>query len=120
MEEKIKNFRDLKIWKRGTDLTIKIYRLTDQFPKSETYGLAIQMQRAAVSVPSNIAEGFRRQYAKEYKQFLCIALGSCGELETQVEVAHRLEYVYSEDYLALIQEIEEICKMIHGLMKTLF
>ena len=118
--EKVKNFRDLKIWQRGIELVEKIYKLTDRFPKSEIYNLSIQMQRSSISIPSNIAEGFRRQYAKEYKQFLCVALGSCGELETQIEIAHRLEYISSEDHLAFIGEIEELCKMIHGLIKILF
>ena len=76
MESKIKNFRDLQVWKLGRK----------HFLREELYGLAAQMRRAAVSIPSNVAEGFNRRHNKEYRQFLYIALGSCAELETQIEV----------------------------------
>jgi len=82
--EKIKNFQDLRIWQKGIEVVKDIYILTKKFPKEELYGLTSQMRRSAVSIPSNIAEGFRRYHNKEYKQFLYIALGSCAELETQI------------------------------------
>ncbi|GAF73329.1 unnamed protein product, partial [marine sediment metagenome] len=81
MTEKIKNFQDLRIWQKGIEVLKDIYILTKKFPKEELYGLTSQMRRSAVSIPSNIAEGFRRYHNKEYKQFLYIALGSCAELE---------------------------------------
>jgi four helix bundle protein len=77
------------------------------------------MRRAAVSIPSNIAEGFRRKHAKEYRQFLGIALGSCGELETQLEVARRLAYLDKEQYQKLVEELEYLCRMTQTLMGKL-
>jgi len=79
MAEKIKNFQDLRIWQVGIEVVKDIYILTKKFPKEELYGLNSQMRRSAVSIPSNIAEGFRRYHNKEYKQFLYMALGSCAE-----------------------------------------
>jgi len=93
MPEKIKNFRDLDIWNKGVEIVKDAYRTANSFPKQETYGLASQMKRCSVSIPSDIAEGFNRFHNKEYKQFLYIALGSCAELETQIEVAEELKYI---------------------------
>ncbi len=84
MAVKIKNFRDLEIWKRSMKLVEEIYNLTRAFPKDEIYGLTGQLRRAAVSIPSNIAEGFARFHNKEYRQFLYMSLGSCAELTTQL------------------------------------
>jgi len=81
MTEKIKNFEDLRIWQKGIEVVKDVYILTKKFPKEELYGLTSQMRRSAVSIPSNIAEGFRRYHNKEYKQFLYIVLGSCAELD---------------------------------------
>ncbi|MFC1496975.1 four helix bundle protein [Verrucomicrobiota bacterium] len=81
-ETKIRNFRDLDVWQKGMQIVIEIYRITKEFPKDELYGLISQMRRAAISVPSNIAEGFGRFHNKEYRQFLYVAQGSCAELET--------------------------------------
>lgn len=93
MEEKIRNFRDLNIWKLGMEIVEDIYRLTKRFPPNEVYGLTAQMRRSAVSIPANIAEGFARNYNKEYRQFLYMSLGSCAELETHIEIAQRLKYL---------------------------
>ena len=90
MTEKIKNFQDLRIWQKGIEVVKEIYILTKKFPKEELYGLTSQMRRSAVSIPSNIAEGFRRYHNKEYKQFLYIAMGSCAELETQIIISYEL------------------------------
>ena len=117
---KINNFKDLRIWRQGMDLVQEIYAITKNFPPQEVYGLTAQMRRAAVSVPSNIAEGFRRKHSREYRQFLATALGSCGELETQVEIAKRLGYLPLDNAKALIDQIESICKMTQTLMKRLF
>jgi len=109
MTEKIKNFQDLRIWQKGIEVVKDIYILTKKFPKEELYGLTSQMRRSAVSIPSNIAEGFRRYYNKEYKQFLYIALGSFAELETQIIIANELDYIDETDKTEIIEKIKYIC-----------
>ncbi len=101
------------------DLAEGVYNVTEDFPARETYGLTAQMRRSAVSIPSNIAEGFRRRPAKEYKQFLGITLGSCGELETQLDVARRLGYLDTERYKGFIADLEYLCRMTHTLIGKL-
>ena len=118
-EMKIKSFKDLKIWERSVELVKVIYDLTKTFPKEELYGLTSQIRRAAVSVPSNIAEGFARYHNKEYKQFLYTSLGSCAELSTQLIIAERLNYLDNEKADILFGEIEEISKMTMALIKKL-
>ena len=118
-EMKIKSFKDLKIWERSVELVKAIYDLTKTFPKEELYGLTSQIRRAAVSVPSNIAEGFARYHNKEYKQFLYTSLGSCAELSTQLIIAERLNYVKKEQSKILLNEIDEISKMTMALIKKL-
>jgi len=86
----IKSFRGLDIWKLGKELVIDIYKLTQNFPKAEIFGIVSQLRRASISVPSNIAEGFSRYRNNEYRRFLFIALGSCAELETQIEICSDL------------------------------
>jgi four helix bundle protein len=88
----VKSFRDLDAWRLGLELAEKIYECTGSFPKSELFGLTSQMRRAAVSVPSNIAEGRTRSSTKEFLQFISIARGSLAELVTQLELAKRLGY----------------------------
>jgi four helix bundle protein len=88
----IKSFRDLKVWQRSMEMAKAVYRLTQAFPKEEIYGLRSQMRRAAVSIPSNIAEGHGRLGTREYRQFLGIARGSNFELQTQLEIARSLGY----------------------------
>lgn len=90
MTETVRSYKELKVWQKGIEVVKLIYAITDKFPKSETYGLASQMQRAAVSVPSNIAEGQARQHTKEFRQFLHTSLGSVAELDTQLIVAVEL------------------------------
>jgi len=119
MENKIRRFTDLRVWQKGIELVKEVYNLTKSFPKDERYGLSMQMRRAAVSIPSNIAEGFRRKYAKEYKQFLRIALGSCAELETQIVIAKELGYADSDKEKELVGSIDYICRMIFNLEKKL-
>ena len=96
-----------------------IYKLTEKFPKQETYGLTSQMRRSAVSIPSNIAEGFRRYHNKEYKQFLYISLGSCAELETQITIAKKLQYMQEDKKTVLLEKLDHICRMISNLLKKL-
>ena len=87
---KTQSFKDLIVWQKSRDLAVAIYRLTEQFPKSELYGLTNQMRRAVISISSNIAESYHRFHAKEKRQFLAIAFGSGAELESQLEVAKML------------------------------
>ena len=119
MTEKIKNFQDLRIWQTGIEVVKDIYILTKKFPKEELYGLTSQMRRSAVSIPSNIAEGFRRYHNKEYKQFLYIALGSCAELETQIIIANELDYINETNTTEFIEKIKYICRMTTKLIQKL-
>lgn len=89
--------KDLDVWKLSIDLVVDIYKLSESFPKSEVYGLTSQIRRAAVSIPSNIAEGSARKNTKEYIQFLYIALGSLAEMETQLIICQRLNYISTFD-----------------------
>ena len=117
--ESVRNHRDLLVWQRAMELVVECYQLTRSFPKSETYGLSSQLQRAAVSVPANIAEGHGRRSTKSYLQFLSIATGSLSELDTHVELAHRLGYV-SEEYLhSTKQLLDEVGRMLSGLRRSL-
>jgi four helix bundle protein len=101
------------------DLVVECYQMPHCFPKSETYGLCSQLQRAAVSIPSNIAEGHARQHIKEYVHHLFIASGSLAELETQIELARRLTYLNDEDCTTLLARCEEISRMLAGLRGAL-
>ena len=119
MTEKIKNFQDLRIWQIGIEVVKDIYILTKKFPKEELYGLTSQMRRSAVSIPSNIAEGFRRYHNKEYRQFLYITLGSCAELETQIIIANELDCINETNKTELIEKIKYICRMTVKLINKL-
>ena len=116
---KITNFRELDVWKLGKDIVLDIYRTTALFPKEEVYGLVSQMRRASVSIPSNVAEGFNRFHNKEYRQFLYIALGSCAELETQVEITTDLQYLERKDRDRLIEKLDHETRMLRNLIKKL-
>ena len=115
----IKSFRDLEIWKRGIDLVKSIYEITKSFPNSECYGLTSQIRRAAVSIPSNIAEGHTRGHKAEFRQFVFIALGSLAELETQVIIAHELGYLESIKKNKFIEEMDILGKQIRTLISRL-
>ena len=117
--EKIKNFRDLNIWKLGIEVVEDIYRVTKDFPRDELYGLVSQMRRSSVSIPSNISEGFTRKHNREYKQFLYVTLGSCAELETQIEIAFRLKYITEENKICFLEKINHETRMIMNLLKCL-
>jgi four helix bundle protein len=116
---KIKNYQELNIWKRSVEMAIEIYNTSKNFPKEDLYGLTSQMRRASVSIPSNIAEGFNRYHNKEFRQFLYVNLGSCAEVETQLFIAQRLNYVDQEKASKLIKELGEIGKMINSLIKKI-
>lgn len=112
-------YRELKVWQAAMRLIVEAYRLSLRFPKSEVYGLTSQLHRAAVSVPSNIAEGHGRNSRKEFYHFLGIALGSLAELETQLILASHLNYLTEEDIRPALQSSDEIGKMLSGLQKSL-
>jgi len=116
---KIKNFRDLEIWQFGKKIVLQIYEMTNTFPHIEKYGLVSQMRRAALSIPSNIAEGFNRCHNKEYKQFLFIALGSCAELETQLEICFDLKLLKGDIFTEAIEFIQSESKMLRSLISKL-
>lgn len=109
----IKSYKDLLVWQKSIELTIKIYDLTKDFPKTENFGLISQMQRSAVSIPSNIAEGKMRLRKKEFRRFLLIAYGSGGELETQLEISKRLSLGNITKYLEIESLLTEIMKMLN-------
>lgn len=119
MEHKIKNFRDLEIWALGKEIVLDMYKMTKAFPREELYGLAAQMRRATVSIPSNIAEGFNRRHNKEYRQFLYIALGSCAELETQIDVSCELKYFSPEQSEHLLEKLDHETRMLRNLIRKL-
>jgi four helix bundle protein len=116
---KIKSFRDLRVWQLATEIVELVYRLTRSFPRSEVYGLASQIQRAAVSVPSNIAEGHTREHTKEYLQHLSIAQASLAELETQLEIATRLKYVSAQDSLPIAERVGSLGRQLYALRNAL-
>ena len=119
MGNEIKSFRDLDIWQKGIILVKDIYKKTLDFPREETYGLTSQIRRAAVSIPSNIAEGHIRQHRTEFKQFLNIALGSLAELETQIIIAKELNYISTETSQGLVDQMHLLGKMTRSLIKKL-
>ena len=108
--DKVKSHKDLKVWQESMDLVVLIYDLTEQFPSKEAFGLTSQLRRAAVSIPSNIAEGAGRKGNKEFIRFFYIAMGSLSEVETQLEIAFRLGY---------IKEIEWVNKRIYFIRSML-
>jgi four helix bundle protein len=118
-ETRIQNFQDLRIWQEGINVVKKIYELTPSFPKEEIYGLTSQMRRCAVSIPSNIAEGFKRFHNNEFRQFLYITLGSCAELETQLIIADELDYIDTKNKENIIEDLNHISRMIYNLIKKL-
>ena len=113
------SYRDLVVWQKAMDVVEKVYRFTQDFPKEETYGLVAQMRRAAVSVPSNIAEGQGRMSRGEFRQFLGQARGSLLELETQVLIAERLGYLQATNARVILEQATEVKRMLHGLAESL-
>ncbi len=113
----ILSFKDMDVWNNAMDLVDKVYVLTKQFPKDEVFSLTSQIRRCAVSIPSNIAEGFNRKNTKEYIQFCYISLGSIAELETQIYIAYRQKYIQSVD--DIIELIVVTRKQLINLIKKL-
>lgn len=116
---KIRNFRDLEIWKKGIEIVKSTYGATRRFPRYEVFGLCSQMQRSAISIPSNVAEGFNRFHNKEYQHFLYVALGSCAELETQVEIAGELEYLGPDVKASFLEQLDHESRMLRNMVKKL-
>lgn len=116
---KIERLQDLDVWKLGIELVKGVYQATSKFPSSELYGLSAQMRRAAVSIPSNVAEGFRRRHPKEFRQYLNITRGSLGELETQTIIAIELAYLTRTDSEPLLEIIDHISRMVSNLLKCI-
>jgi four helix bundle protein len=119
MTETVRSYRELQVWQKGINLAKMVYGLTQLFPKMETYGLASQMQRAAVSIPSNIAEGQGRQHTAEFRQFLHIAIASAAELDTQMVIAVDLGYVTADKAQPVFDLILEIRRMTYALINKL-
>jgi four helix bundle protein len=115
----VRSFRDLIVWQKSMDLAVQVYGATAKFPREEVFGLTSQMRRAGVSTPSNIAEGQARNSTGEFKHFLGIALGSLAELDTQVELSMRLQFLSKPESEALTASCSEIGKMINGLQRSL-
>jgi four helix bundle protein len=116
---KINDYKDLLVWQKAMNLVVDVYKTTKMLPKEETYGLSDQMRRAAVSIPSNIAEGYGRQTPKSYAQFLTIARGSAYELETQILLCQKIHPLSSEIVESLTATISEIKKMLTSIINKL-
>lgn len=115
----VKSYKDLLVWQKAVDLAETVYAATNQFPKNQQYSLAQQMERSAVSISSNIAEGAGRHSTKEFKQFISIAIGSLAELETQIIIAERQKFVDAQKAKDMMLRIDEIGKMLYGLRNKL-
>ena len=116
---KIQTYRDFKVWQRSMDLVVACYQVTKKFPKTEIYSLTSQLQRSAVSVPSNIAEGRGKRGTKEFLRHLAIAYGSLTELETHIQIAQRLLYVDQNESSQLLEQTAQVGRMINGLRLSL-
>ena len=113
------NFRELKIWQRSMDLVVDVYSKTTTFPKEETYGIRQQIRRCSVSIPSNISEGAGYSSDPQFKHFLEVAMGSCNELQTQIELSRRIGYMSSEAADKVLDEALQIYRMILGYYNSL-
>ena len=118
-ENKIYSYKDLIVWQRSIELVVAVYALTEQYPKSELYGLISQMRRAAVSISSNIAEGRKRGTRKDFRQFLVITYSSGAELETQIEITKRLSFGKNLNYTDVDRLLLEVMKMLNKMLSTL-
>lgn len=115
---RIESYRDLRVWQDAMDLCVALYKATTAFPSSEIYGLTSQMRRASVSIPSNIAEGYRRSRA-EYIRFVSISHGSAAELDTQLELAHRIGLLPEDQYQTLNQSLAAVGRQLTALHNRL-
>lgn len=115
----LSSYKELIVWQKSFELSKKIYLITNQFPKSEIYGLVSQMKRCSVSIPSNIAEGYTRNHRQEYIQFLRTAFAFGAELETQLLLARELKFIDNKDFLEINELLVEVLKMLNKLISTL-
>jgi four helix bundle protein len=115
----IHSFRDLVVWQKSVDLVTEIYRLSKKFPKDEVFGLTSQIRRAAVSIPSNIAEGRGKSSKGEFQQFLHHAMGSLAEVETQIVIAQNLGYLNAAEVEPVMEIIAEVGRLLNGLLTSL-
>ena len=113
------NYRELMVWQKAIELALLVYRLSEEFPKREIYGLAAQIRRATVSIPSNIAEGYGRGSRREYVQFLYIAQGSLKEMETQTILSEKLTFATPAQAKRVLDASEVVGKMLGGLIRSL-
>lgn len=119
MKEKINTYKDLLVWQKAVAVVTSIYTLTKSFPQEEKFGIISQLNRASVSIPSNIAEGWGRESTKSYLQFLKIARGSLMETETLLEISKNLKLITDIDFTAISNDLEEVSKMLQGLIKSI-
>jgi len=115
----INSYRDLMVWQKAMDLVMLCYEVCKLFPDHEKFGLSSQLQRAAVSVPSNIIEGYGRKYTSEYLRCLSMAYASLMELETQIQIVRRLGYITKENETSVLMQTAEISRMLSGLRRSL-
>ena len=115
----MKTYRDLQVWQKSMALVTEVYKITKGFPKDETYGLTSQMRRCAVSIPSNMAEGYGRNSTNEYIHFLRISMGSLYELQTQIEISMNLRYLNNDEFNSLYETSREIERMLSSLIRKL-
>ena len=119
MANDVRSYKDLVAWQKSMDLVTAVYRASQGFPKEEIFGLVSQIRRAAVSVPSNIAEGHARTSKKEFQYFLSNARGSLAELETQLTIAHQLAYIDETGINQLLDRLGEVGRILNGLLAAL-
>jgi len=119
MANEVRYYKDLVAWQKSMDLVTTVYRASNGFPKEEIFGLVSQIRRAAVSVPSNIAEGHARTSKKEFQYFLSNARGSLAELETQLTIAHQLAYIDETGMNQLVDRLGEVGRILNGLLASL-
>ena len=116
---KINSYRNLIVWQKSVALVTDIYTLTKSFPQEEKFGIVSQLNRASVSIPSNIAEGWGRESSKNYLQFLRISRGSLMETETLLEISKNLNYINDSEFKVISDNIEEVSKILQGLIKSI-
>ncbi|MGH7559598.1 MAG: four helix bundle protein [Gemmatimonadales bacterium] len=115
----IRSFRDLIVWSKAMDLVVMVYRLTELLPRTEQFGLVVQMRKAAISIPSNLSEGHERRSRGDYRRHVSIAIGSLAELETQAELLSRLGYVGAVEIERVQLQMAEVGRMLGGLFRRL-
>ena len=117
MDNRIKSYKDLIVWQKAISFVSDVYAITKTFPNEEKFGLVNQLNRAVVSIPSNIAEGWGRESSKNYLQFLRISRGSLMEVETLMIISKNLNYINDNNFKHIIEQLEEVSKILQGLIK---